>query len=188
MRLAKIAACLLAATALNAGSPALADDLDPLDHFAPLSDAELADARGGFEWGGMSISFGADMQTYLNGQLALHTVVSWTPTGASTQTTAGSFLSASSLAALQANGPAGLSLPAILAGSPVYTANAGQTAIVQGANAGLQNILVNGASNLNAFQQTNATVAIANYGAFASAMRAGMIGTAISREIGAFAH
>jgi hypothetical protein len=48
----------------------------------PVSDAELADARGGFSAGGVNFDFGASVQTLVNGQLALQTNVQWTPTGA----------------------------------------------------------------------------------------------------------
>ena len=48
----------------------------------PVSDAELAGARGGFSAGGVNFNFGASVQTLVNGQLALQTNVQWTPTGA----------------------------------------------------------------------------------------------------------
>jgi len=153
-------------------------------HLVELTDQEMADARGGFEWGGMSITFGADMKTYIDGQLALQTLVSWTPTGAATQTTISNQLSQANLAALRAGG---LALPATLAGSPVYSTASGQTAIVQGANDALQNILINTASNLNAVQQTNATVTLSSYANYASAMRAGLIGNALGNEVASFA-
>lgn len=157
----------------------------PVARFVPLSDAVLAEERGGFEWGGMAISFGADMQTFLNGQLALQTIVSWTPAGATTQTTVGSSVSPASLAAMQSSG---LSLPATLSGSPVYYANSGQTAIIQGANNALQNILINSAGNVSALQQTNATVTLSNYQSYASTMRSTMLGAALGNAVASFTH
>jgi hypothetical protein len=48
----------------------------------PISDDELADARGGFSIGGVSFDFGASVQTLVNGQIALQTNVQWTAVGA----------------------------------------------------------------------------------------------------------
>lgn len=159
----------------------------PANSRAPLvalSDAELDDARGGFEWRGMAISFGANMQTFINGQLALQTIVSWTPTGATTETTIAGFVSPT----MNGSVPGGLSLSSTLAGSPVYFTNSGQTAIIQGANNALQNILINSANNVTALQQTTATVTLSNYQSFASTMRAGMIGAALGNEVASLAH
>lgn len=184
----------LGAMALGAGllvcGEARAQDA-PQDAPAPqasqlvaMTDAEMDDARGGFEWHGMAISFGANMQTFINGQLALQTIVSMTPAGSTTETTIASFVSPAMDGAM----PGGLSLPSTLAGSPVYFANAGQTAIIQGANNALENILINSAGNLNALQQTTATVSLSNYQSFASTMRAGMIGAALGNEVASLAH
>jgi hypothetical protein len=67
----------LAETTLT--EPALsADELDfdlPIDA-AMLSDKELGEQRGGFTFQGMEIKLGADIRTFLNGELALHTVIS----------------------------------------------------------------------------------------------------------------
>jgi hypothetical protein len=48
----------------------------------PVSDDELADARGGFSVGGVTFDFGASVQTLVNGQIALQTNVQWTAVGA----------------------------------------------------------------------------------------------------------
>lgn len=183
MRVAIVFACLIAVFPLCAGSPVRAAEANQISRIRPLSDAELADARGGFQWGGMTINFGADMRTYLNGHLAVETLVSWTPSGSSTQTTVANGIAWADLASLPIGKAAGISLPALLAGNRVYLANSGQTAIIQGANNGVQNFLINSAGNLTALQQTNATVTLGNYPAFASVIRNNVIVGSLGREV-----
>ena len=65
---------LLVAAALGAAQPEASHPSDVLDGMKPLGTEALAQARGGLSWGGMQISLGADMRTYVNGQLALHTL------------------------------------------------------------------------------------------------------------------
>lgn len=158
-----------------------------LSHMKAMSDSEMAETRGGFDWGGMSISFGADVQTYLDGQLALRTLVSWSPSGATTQTIVGTQLSPADMASAT-GGAGGIAIPQMLSGSQVYFANAGRTALVQNTNGALQNVLVNAMANLNAVQQTNATVTLSNYTAFAAALHSGALNMGLGREIANFAH
>ena len=158
-----------------------------LSHMKALSDSEMAEARGGFNWGGMSISFGADVQTYLDGQLALRTLVSWSASGATTQTIVGTQLSPADMASATGGG-GGIAIPQMLSGSQVYFANAGRTALVQNTNGALQNVLVNAMANLNAVQQTIATVTLSNYTAFAAALRNGALNMGLGREIANFTH
>ena len=68
-------ACLLAPVA-----NAHADGFDGVD---VASDTELAAARGGFLTAdGVTFDLGAIITTYQDGQLALQTQLTWTPTGA----------------------------------------------------------------------------------------------------------
>ncbi|WP_298670565.1 hypothetical protein [uncultured Sphingomonas sp.] len=163
------------------------DAASPFAHMTALSDSEMAEAHGGFDWGGMNITFGADVQTYLNGQLALQTVVNWTASGATTQTIVGSQLVLADMTSASGGG-GGITLPSTISGSQVYFANAGQTALIQNTNGALQNVLVNAMANLNAVQQTNATVTLGNYTAFAAALHAGALNMGLGHEIGNFSH
>lgn len=156
-----------------------------LAHMTPLSDSEMAEAHGGFDWGGMNISFGADVQTYLDGQLALRTLVSLSANGATTQTIVGSQLSLADMAAATGGG---IAIPQMLSGSQVYFANAGRTALIQNTNGALQNVLINTMANLNALQQTNATVTLGNYAAFSAALRSGALNMGLCHEIATFSH
>lgn len=157
----------------------------PLPHMTAMTDAEMAAAHGGFDWGGMNITFGADVQTYLNGQLALQTVVNWTANGATTQTIAGSQVMLATMG--MAGDAGGIAIPS-LSSSAVYLANAGRTALIQNTNGALQNVLVNAMANLNAVQQTNATVTLGNYTAFAAALHTGALNAALGHEIATFSH
>jgi hypothetical protein len=72
---------LLASAAILAlfGGKALAEDR------VALGAEELDGMRGGFELpGGQQIDFGAVVKTYVDGQLALQTRLSWTPQGVAT--------------------------------------------------------------------------------------------------------
>jgi hypothetical protein len=154
-------------------------------HLVAMSDEELAAAHGGFDWGGMSITFGADIRTFINGQLALQTLVNWTASGSSTQTTVGAGLTQATVADLQ-SGAGGLSLSALAGGTPVYLTNGGQTALMQGSAGALQNVLVNNAANLQALQQTNATINVGNYASFAASLQMGAINGSLGREVATF--
>ena len=57
------------------------EDADPLAGAQTVSDEVLAAQRGGFAFQGMVIAFGADIRSYVNDELALRTIVSWTPEG-----------------------------------------------------------------------------------------------------------
>lgn len=93
------------------------------------------------------------------------------------------------LADVTAAGGAGRhAVPANLSNSVVYLANAGQTALVQNTSGALQNVLVNAMANLNAVQQTNATVTLGNYAAFAATLCAGALNMGLGREIASFSH
>ena len=54
-------------------------DVDPLAGAQTVPDEVLAAQRGGFAFQGMVIAFGADIRSFVNDELALRTIVSWTP-------------------------------------------------------------------------------------------------------------
>src|SRR5919106_727635 len=58
--------------------------LEELAGFESLADEEMAAQRGGFSWQGVQIGLGAQIRTYLDGELVLQTTISWTDTGAQT--------------------------------------------------------------------------------------------------------
>lgn len=178
-----LALALTSAQPVEAQDPMAPSDNAPTSRYAGVPDDELSQLRGGFEWRGMTISFGADVRTYLNGELSLQTLVNWTPAGASAVTKVGPGLLRSDAAGVPDN-LGGAALAALARSNPVFLSATGQTAIVQATNGTLQNILVNANSGISVSQQTNATITLSNYAGFADALRAGALANTIGRDIG----
>ncbi|WP_206244882.1 hypothetical protein [Novosphingobium terrae] len=146
-----------------------------------LSDEDLDMLRGGFELQGVSISLGAQLNTYLNGQLVLATTLNWTTGGNATSSVA---LTPASEATLQSVVTSGGSFGMATSGGQAYITNNGQTLLYQNATNGLQNVLVNTASGVNATQTINATVGIAGYAGYSSANLAASLGRTLGAAVG----
>lgn len=179
---------LLLAAALTPGAAAA----DILDAAPPIADAQLSQQRGGFSWGGMEIALGAEIRTFLDGSLALQTNVSWTAAGASTTQVVSGALTPASAAQLQAGILSTGGMTMRVGDAVVFLANEGQTALMHRSDGGLQNILVNTASNVSASQEVAATLDLSGYDGFAAVNMAsrmgdsygGMIADATGRAIG----
>jgi hypothetical protein len=150
-----------------------------------VSDAELGDQRGGFALAGMDIRLGAEMRTYLNGDLALLTVVNWDAAGATVRQTASGALTPARLDALQAGLASSGSFALKVGDTPVFTANGGQTAILQRFDNAIQNVLINTASNISVTQQTDATIDLSGYQGFQSDIISSRMSDALGSSIGA---
>jgi hypothetical protein len=58
------------------------DDIDVGFHeLAVVSDDELQSLRGGFEFAGLTFNFGANLRTFVDGILALETIINYTANG-----------------------------------------------------------------------------------------------------------
>jgi hypothetical protein len=176
-----------------APAAALAAPAEPFATATVLDDQALAEQRGGFTWDGLQISLGATMRTYLNGELALQSTLSWTPEGASrSETVYGALTPAGAdqlVAGMLTSGRISMNVGA----AQVYLANDGQTALVQRTDGGIQNILVNTANNVDIRQQVDATLDLSGYAGFAQRnlgeQVAGSIGAAVGgAAIGAVTH
>jgi hypothetical protein len=165
-------------------APALADTGTEIsgknnqdDAFMPVvADAELADLRGGFAIGGLNIALGADIKTFLNGQLALHTTVSWDSQAITQTHLISGNLTMADAGNLRDQVLASGNIRMQIGSTPVYLANNGQTAITHRTNGTLQNILVNTASNVNVRQEVNATLDVGGYAGFATGIQNAQLG------------
>ncbi len=155
-----------------------------------VDDEELSNQRGGFAIGGLDIALGADIKTFINDQLALHTVVNWSDHAVSqTQVMSGALtmVDASNLRdQILSSG----NIRMQIGSSPVFTANEGQTAISHRTDGALQNILINTASYVNVRQEVNATLDVAGYSEFAAGIQnvqmSNLFGESINNAIASF--
>ncbi|MFC4291567.1 hypothetical protein ACFOWX_03970 [Sphingorhabdus arenilitoris] len=136
-----------------------------------MSDETLDRLRGGFIWSGMNIHFGADIRTYVDGNLMLHTILNWTDEGAQTTQTAAPGLTAVDASVLEGRILSNGAIRMQIGEAPVYLLNGGRTAISHVTDEGVQNRLINTADGFSAVQELNATIDIGGYEDF----RAGLM-------------
>lgn len=132
----------------------------------PVSDEELSEQRGGFRFQGVDISLGAEIRTFIDGELVLQTNVSWGAGGAaSTQIVSGA-LTQVDAAQLQAGILTSGGITMRVGGQSVYLANGGQTALMHRTDGALQNVIVNTASNVKLTQEVDAALNLGNFRQF----------------------
>jgi len=177
-------ACVLLATAplmLGMSDPV---EKDPLRDAVALDDELLAEQRGGFSWQGMEITFGADIRSFVNDELALRTIISWTPQGSSVERFVSPSLTAVEAAHIQGGILTSGGIRMRVGEESVFLANDGQTALVHSTDS-VQNVLINTASNVSLSQQVDATLDLSGYDAFRDAMTASRMSDAIGAAVGA---
>jgi hypothetical protein len=135
-----------------------------LSEVETVPDAELATHRGGFAWEGVRIGLGAEIRSYLNGQLVLQTNISWTDAGAHKSQIISGALTQVDAAQLHAGilSSGGISMK--VGDQSVFLANEGQTALLHRTDGAIQNVIVNRASNIQADQQIDAVLDLENFG------------------------
>lgn len=152
---------LSAGAALIAASP----PQDPLAGLEPVPTAELAELRGGFSWAGMDISFGAELLTFIDGELMLQTVMQWTHEGTAVTQYVNPVLEQGQASALAAASAGGMTMS--IGGQTVYLTNGGNTALAHAVTEdGIHNFLFNAADSLQATQEVNANLDLAGYEGF----------------------
>ena len=156
---------ILALALVALPAPAFAEDLPQR-----LSDEEMAAARGGFTVAGMEISLGAEMRTYLDGQLAMKTIVNWNDDGPTSDQWVSPYLQPATASALAGGLFSNGRLAMNVNDQPVFLANDGQTALLQRIDGRLQNLTFNTASGIDLRQEADISIAVSNYQAFQNAM------------------
>jgi hypothetical protein len=194
---------------LSAHSPAS----DPFRNLAVVDERELAAARGGLELGGLSLEFGADVRTYVDGSLALQTLVNMVddrlvshtishiaPETAvtNTATDTGASANAATTASTEANNTGAASAPTApgkvaatvnLAGLPngsrvVLSNSSGITAVVhQVTRERILSALVNTANNRVLQQKLNVNVTIHNFRQYQQAVRDALLNSQLGRSV-----
>ena len=197
MTLQPILVALMMETALPAGHaplPAAApiDDhglagVDELAALAAISDEELANYRGGFTWQGVQIGLGAEIRTFLNGELVLRTNISWTPAGAQTTQFVSGALTEAGAAQLQVGILTSGGITMRVGDQSVFLANGGQTAILHRTDGAIQNVMVNRANQVEALQEIDATLDLQNFGQFQQQNLDVRLGNELGDMIGAMA-
>ncbi len=179
---------VLASLAILPFSTAMAeppmDGDDAMFRQPTITDAELDQQRGGFAFAGMEIKLGADIRTFLNSELVLHTVITMDDNGYSRVQTVGAGLTLADADALRNSALSNGAIRMNIGDNQVFLANQGQTAIIHGNDQGaLQNILVNTASNITASQDVTATLDLSGYDGFAATVTADQLGRSVGDDV-----
>lgn len=149
-----------------------------------IGDEELIAQRGGFQFGGMDIKLGADIRTFLNDELVLHTVITMNDDGYSRVQTVSGGLTLADADTLRNNVLSNGAIRMNVGNNQIYLANEGRTAIIHGNDQGaLQNILINTASNITASQDVTATLDLAGYDGFAATVTADQLGRSLGDDV-----
>jgi hypothetical protein len=148
-----------------------------------LGDEVLEEQRGGFAFGGMEIKLGADIRTFLDNELALHTVITMDENGYNRVQTVAAGLTLADADALRNSALSNGAIRMNVGDNQVFLANQGQTAIIHGNEGALQNILINTASNVTASQDVTATLDLSGYDGFASSVTADQLGRSLGEDV-----
>jgi hypothetical protein len=165
-------------------APQTASSTDELAGVPSVPDQELAGYRGGFVWEGVEIGLGAEIRTFLNGQLVLQTNITWTPAGAQATRFVSGALTPVDAAQLEAGILSTDGFTMIVGDESVFLANVGQTVFVQGTNGSIQNILINRASNITAREEIDATLDLQNFGQFQQQQLESHVGMSTGDSVG----
>ena len=141
---------------------------DVVDLPVLVPEHDLDKLRGGFVWSGLDINFGAEIRTYINGELVLQTILNWTDHGPKTIQTASAGLNPVDTAGLQDNILSNGNIRVKLGDSPFYLLNGGRTLIGHETVDGVKNVLINTANGLDSIQEVNATIDLGGYHDFRS--------------------
>lgn len=156
-------------TANGGPTPSDGGELD-LAALEALDESLLAEQRGGFTMNGMTVSLGAEFRTFLEGELVLRTTVSWRPEGMTREEWSSAAISQATAEQLRDGVLSGNGITMRVGDQSVYLANDDRTALVHRTDGGLQNMVINTASNTNIRQEADITLDVAGYSAFGTAI------------------
>lgn len=148
-----------------------------------VGDEELAEQRGGFTLNGLDIRLGAEIRTFLDGELVLRTTVNWGEIGSSHTELLSGALTPADADQLQAGILSAGGITMRVGDNTVYLANEGQTALLHRTDGGLQNVLINTASNVTLTQEVDATLDIGGYDEFSATLSAQRLTDSIGASI-----
>jgi hypothetical protein len=157
---------------------------DDWSQFEATDETTLADQRGGFLVAdGIAFDFAAKMQTFIDGQLALETTMTWTPAGKQVEQTAYGDLVLTQMSNIQSMlSESNRSL--LSSGAGLYVGGDGQTVLMQQAvNGGLQNVLLNTADGQTIHQDLALNITLPDAANFAATMGQGQLVAALNRDI-----
>jgi len=148
--------------------PAGSHDGVDLAQFEPLSEDVLEDQRGGFIFQGMDVTFGAEVRTFLDGELVLQTNI-FVDNAVNISQVISPALTQVDPASLP-NGmlDTGSIHLAVTGGDQLFIANGGDTALLHRVDGALQNILVNTMNGITGRQEIDASLGLTNSDAFRS--------------------
>lgn len=179
----KTFAALLASAALCAAPAAHAADFGDAE---VVADEELQDMRGGFiVAGGYQIDFGAIVRTFVDGELALETLLSWSEAGAVIERSYGQV--GQPLNELANDAQSQLNLPGLSTGGSGIVLSDGQGAtalihrVIDGA---FQNFVINDASGRDIRQEIELTITLPGFEASQDIINLDRLGLRIGDEIG----
>lgn len=168
---------------LAANTPLPGDEI--FSRLEPVGDEELAEQRGGFVVNGLDIRLGAQIRTFLDGELVLQTTVNWGETGTSHTELMSGALTPADASHLQAGILSAGGITMKVGDSTVYLANNNQTALLHRTDGGLQNVLINTASNIKITQEVDATLDLGGYENFAAGLNSQRLTDSIGASIAA---
>lgn len=151
-----------------------------------IPDDELSELRGGYlVAGGVIFHFGAVVRTYVDGQLALESRLTWTETGPVAGQTLGNLPGAVDLGgALDEALAAGLDISALQGGQGILLSDAnGATALVQNIQGGVQNLIINNADGRDLRQEVEINLTLPNLETLQRGYAVDRLGSAISQDI-----
>ncbi len=154
-----------------------------------LTDQELDQNRGGFiTVDGLTIGFGAIFRTFVDGELALETTLTWTGEGAMVEHAQAGQNVVASPDVLQALSGAGIDLRAFAGAKGVTLTEDGATALLHRIEPGqLNNIIVNTGSDRDFRQETSLSLVLPGFQGTQADFVRSLTGLRIMDDVGAAA-